>query len=150
MGIVELAANFTNLRNKKDELSATLKAFTANLDEAEKQLLEAMAESGVNSIKLEGLGLFSMRTKNYFNVNAEDKPKFFEYLKNTSNESILKLDINPQTLKAFLSDHFEELVKTQIDFTQEDLVTARQSVQTYLENYGVKCFTDRVVSFKKE
>lgn len=77
--------------------------------ECETQLMEAMKEAGVGSISIDGVGRLTLSRTSYPSVNGANKPIFFDYLRNTGNEGLLKLDVATNTLTAFLKKHVQEL-----------------------------------------
>lgn len=107
--IVELGRKFKECKLKADQLKADLDAANAEWSEVENDLIEAMKDEGVGSIKIDGVGLLMMRRKSYLSVNAANKPTFFEYLQASGNGDLLKLDVHNATLTAFLKKHQEEL-----------------------------------------
>jgi hypothetical protein len=146
--IVELGRKFADLKAKSEEAADALKEINAEWDEAEKALLEAMVEEGVKSVAIDGLGLFSMRVKNYLSVNAANKPGFYVYLKESGNGSLLKEEVNPKTLTAFLNGHVEELIK-KLQKEGKDPVEARKEALEFLNKKGASYFTDRGIALTK-
>lgn len=115
-GLKPLAKQFGDLKRLHEALKACLDEVAEHWDECEKQLIEHMIDEGVSSIKIEGYGNFILSRSTYPNVNAANKPQFFEYLKASGNEGLLKLDVPTNTLTAFLKKHVDELKK---QFTEE-------------------------------
>jgi hypothetical protein len=111
--IIELGKKFAECKKESEELTKKLKAANEAWDAVEKELLEVMLDAQVNSIDIEGVGRLTMSRSSYPSVNAAAKPQFFDYLKDSGNGGLLKLDVNPQTLNAFLKKHIEEL-RTQL------------------------------------
>lgn len=147
MTIQTLASQFLELKKKSDFLSEELKKTNAEWEEVEKELLNAMVEEGTSSIRLEGMGLFSMRTRSFLSVNAANKPNFYEYLKESGNGDLLKLDVNPRTLTAFLKGH-QETLESQYLNEGLDPVDARKKALEFLNQKGASYFSERGVSFK--
>lgn len=148
--ILEHAKRFKELKAKSAEQDAALKETNKEWDECELQLLEAMIEEGVNSINIDGLGLYSMRTENYLSVNAANKPVAYGYLKESGNGSLLKEEVNPRTLTAFLKGHLADLIKARVENTGVDEVIARQACLEFLNSKGVNYFTKRGVALKEK
>jgi hypothetical protein len=115
-GIKELARQFGDLKRAHEAIAALLSALGERWDENEKALIEHMIEEGISSVKIEGYGNFILSRSTYPNVNAANKPAFFEYLKASGNEGLLRLDVPTNTLTAFLKKHVEEL-KAQLTAT---------------------------------
>ena len=147
--ILERAKRFFELKGQNEVAKDILKELSEKWDEAEKLLIEAMVEEGVNSVDLDGIGKFSMVTKNYLSVNAANKPGFLDYLKSSGNGAIIKEDVNPRTLTAFLKDHLEAVIGT-YEQTGLDKVDARNAALEFLKEKGAAYFSDRGISFRKE
>lgn len=145
--LTELAKSFFDCKKSHDDLTEKLKEVEKNWQDVETQMLDAMIEEGVNSISIEGCGQFSMRTKNYLSVNAANKEKFFEYLKESGNGHLLKLDVNPRTLTAFLAEHMEGLVET-AQKEGLDIVDARDKALKFLNDKGANYFTKRDIALR--
>lgn len=107
--IVELARKFKECKVKAEDLKAQLETANSEWSAVESDLIEAMKDAGVGSVKIDGVGLIMMRRKAYLSVNAANKPSFFEYLQASGNGDLLKLDVHNATLTAFLKKHQEEL-----------------------------------------
>lgn len=147
--ITKLATKFKELRAQSEEQTKALKELNLEWEAVEKELLEAMAEEGVRSVDIEGLGKFYMTTKNYLSVNIANKPSFYDYLQESGNGNLLKLDVNPRTLTAFLKGHLEELISQKVQGGL-DQIEARNQALEFLNKKGASYFVDRGVSFKEE
>jgi hypothetical protein len=148
--ISDIAKQFKELKDKSAAQAEALKSLNKEWDMCELELIDALIEEGVKSINIEGIGLIMMRVKNRLSVNIADKPVLFEYLKETKNEGILKLDINPATLGSWLDAHLEELIKEKVA-NGLDMVDAREQALKFLhEQAGVSCFSKREIALKKE
>jgi hypothetical protein len=145
--LVELAKEFKGFKIAHAEAADALKKIETDWQENETKLQELMIEEGVRSITIEGVGQLSLRTTNYPSVNAANKPQFFEYLKKTGNDSILKLDVNPRTLGAFLKEHTESLISEKMK-DGSDEVSAREYVLENLKKEGVAFFLKRDIALK--
>ncbi len=146
--IVELAKKYKDFDARHKAASAALKLLNEEWGECEVELLEAMVEDGVNSVKLEGVGNFSMATKAFLSVTAANKPSFFIYLKKTGNGGLLKEDVNSATLSSFLKDHLEQLVRDKVN-SGKDEVDARKEVLEYLNKQGASYHTERQIRMLK-
>ena len=146
--LVELGKKFFELKSQYESTEKILDGINTQWQECETELLEMMAEEGVASINIDGLGLFSMRTRNMLSVNAANKERFYEYLKESGNASLLKLEVNPRTLTAFLSEHLDTLIeKRREDGLLE--MNAREAALKFLNDKGANYFTKRDIAFKK-
>lgn len=148
--ITELVKNFKALKEKSEDASKQLKEINSEWDVCESELLDAMVNEGMSSVKVEGIGQASFSTKNYLSVTADNKPQFFQYLKESDNDGILKLDVNPRTLGAFLDSHLEQLIEdnTQTNTEECDPITARNTAIDFLKSKGVSAFMKRTLSFR--
>lgn len=147
--ITELAKRYDELQTKHEEQSDILKAISTEWEALETELLEAMAEEGVNSVRLDGIGLISMSVSNYLSVNAANKPGFYEYLKAAGHGGLLKEEVNPKTLTAFLKGHLEELIKGFQENYDMDTVAARDAALIFINDKGASYFTKRGISLRK-
>jgi len=149
MTIQQLAAQYKAIKTRHDSLTEEIKKLNAEWSEVETQLLDAMMEDGVNSVKLVGLGHFIMTTKNFLSVNAANKPQFYAYLKKSGNGALLKEEVNPRTLTAFLKGHLEEITKIYANGGL-DVVEARKQALEYLNVKGASYFSERGVTLRSE
>ena len=146
--ISQLAKQYREIEAKHEEQSARLKELSAEWQAIENKLLEAFVEEGVNSVKLEGLGNFILNTKNYLSVTAGNKEQYFEYLKASGNDGLLKLDVNPKTNGAFLDTHLLTLMS---EYAAEGLnqIEARMKALEFLKQKGVSYFSEKRISVRK-
>lgn len=147
--ITELARRFRELKLKSEEQAEVLKQINGEWSVIETELLEAMSEEGVSSVKMEGLGNFIMSVRNMLSVNAANQPSFYQYLKESGNGALLKESVNPATLTAFLKGHLEDVIKTYIDQGM-DTVDARNSALQFLNEKGATYFTKRGITLRGE
>ncbi len=146
--IVDLARKYKAFSVEAAEVKAELDVVNKAWGECETELLEAMVEAGVNSVKLDGVGNFSMATKNFLSVTAAHKEEFFVYLKESGNAGLLKLDVNPATLKAFLSGHLEQLIRDRVNKGMNE-VDARKEALELLNKRGASYHTERGIRMLK-
>jgi hypothetical protein len=145
--LIELAKAYKRFKLAYAEQEAALDQLDEEWKDLTTKLQDLMIEEGVKSITIEGVGMLSMRTTSYPSVNAASKPVFFDYLKKTGNDSILKLDVNPRTLGAFLKEHSETLITERMKDGMDE-VTAREAVQEELKKEGVAFFVKRDIALK--
>lgn len=148
--LVKLAQEYHAARAKCDALKDQLSEANKAKDEAESVLLEAMTDNEVSSVRIEGLGLFSMTTTNYLSVNAANKPKFYAYLKASGNGGLLKEEVNPKTLTAFLKGHLVEMTKKIADADKLEDFDANKKALEYLKEKGAEYFSERGVSLRSK
>ncbi len=145
---IVLARKFKEQKVAYEAQKETLEKLGKEWEETENALIAAMIEEGVNSVRLDGLGLFSLRTTNFLSVNAANKPGFFDYLKEVGHDSILKLDVNPRTLTAFLNEHLKELQSKLCNEKGIDDISARNEALEILNKRGASYFTKRDIALK--
>jgi hypothetical protein len=145
--IIELGKQFKEFKKKEAELKAELKLLNEQWQTCENELLEAMTEEGVRSVTIENVGMLSMRTTNFLSVTADNKPSFFEYLHESGNAGLLKLDVHAATLKSFLDGHLEKIIQDKKDAGLDDM-EARSEALEFLKSKGAGYFTKRDVALK--
>lgn len=142
--LVEKAKEYFALKTEHDDLSAKLKTVAEKWDAVEVELMQLLIEEGVNSIKLDGLGAFTLATRNFFNVTKENEESFYQYLKDTGNGGLLREYVNPRTLSTFLNSHFERIKETY----GEDF-EAKDKALDFLKQKGASVFEKKTISFRK-
>lgn len=147
--IVSLGKMYRSLQNLSEAIKELQKVVDSEWSTIEADLQEAMIEEGCKSINVNGLGMFTMRARNMLSVNAANKSTlFFPYLTESNNADILKLDVNPKTLGAFLDSHFAEL-QSKYEAEGMDNIQARDKALEFLKEKGVTYFVKRDIAFKK-
>jgi hypothetical protein len=147
--ITSLARQYAEAKKRHDDQKSALDAISLEWTEIENQLLEAMVEEGVKSVLIDGLGLFSMATTSYLSVNAANKPLFYPYLKDSGHGSLLKEEVNPRTLTAFLKEHLVEVTR-RYEEQGMDGIDARNEALKFLSDKGASYFTKREVRMTKK
>jgi hypothetical protein len=147
--LTALARAFSAVRLQLDEANDAIKNLENLVSERERDLLEAMVEEGVKSVSIDGVGLLSLKTTNYLSVNSANKEEFYKYLQESGNGSLLKLDVNPRTLSAFLKNHLEELIRTECAASGKDEIDARNECLEFLNKKGASYFTKHGISLRK-
>lgn len=145
--IIELGKQFKELKRQHAEISNDLKVIATEWTEVENSLIEAMVEEGVKSVNLDGVGMFTVRTTNFLSVTADKKAGFFEYLQESGNGGLLKLDVHPATLKSFLSEHLQFLTQEKIAAGMDEMEAKNEALST-LESKGAGFFTKRDIAMK--
>lgn len=145
--ILSLARGFHVLKLEAARLSEALKDVNSQWATCEAELLQAMADEGLASMKIDGIGTLSTRTENYLSVTGEQKHGFYDYLKHSGNGGLLKEEVNPATLKAFLKQHVEELTRQGVEAGKEEF-DARTEAVTFLQAHGASVFTKRGITLR--
>lgn len=150
MKFPELAKRYRELEAKHIVQSDVLKEIGDEWSAIEAKMLESMVDEGVNQIRLPGIGLFSLSTRNFLSVTVANKEKYIEYLENTGNDGLLKVDVNPKTNGAFLDKHLAQLIQEKIDSGEcDNVVEGRKKVLEFLNQHGVSYFSERKISVRK-
>lgn len=99
--IVALATELALLKERKDTLAEQEKSINIRIEAISKQELpEAMDESGVSNIKIDGVGRISLRGEVYTSILSENREAAYEWLRATGRGSIITETVNASTLKA--------------------------------------------------
>lgn len=146
--LVDLAKRYYELQTKHEALSAEIKALGETWTVCETELLDALADEGVSSIKLDGVGLVSMRTQNILSVNAANMDGYFEYLRSINKEDLIKPYINPRTNSAFLKEHLDSII-VQLENDGQDPIDAKEKALQFLNSKGASYFVKRGIALKK-
>lgn len=147
--MIELAKRFKDLKAESAKQEEVLKKINKEWDAVDQELMSLMIDEGVNSASLTGIGRITMRTKNYLSVTKENKEKFFDYLRESGNDSILKLDVHAGTLGTFLDSHLAEL-KAKNEADGMDMIEARDKALEFLKEKGANYFIKRDLALGKE
>ena len=145
--IIELGKAFKAFKEQDQILKKQMKDLSAQWTACELELIEAMVDEGVKSVNVEGIGTLTMRTTNFMSVTGEQKPQFFEYLQESGNGGLLKLDVHAATLKSFLDDHLEKLIEDKKAAGRDDM-DARSEALEFLKSKGAGFFTKRDIALK--
>ena len=94
---------YLDLKARKDELEEELKEVKANLEALSRQMVEEM--DGIELDKFSAFGsTFSVRRTLATNVRAEDKDTLFCMLRDEGHGHLIREDVNPRTLAAFVKE----------------------------------------------
>lgn len=144
----ELAKKFAELKYSVDAKKKELAEINEQWDEVERELMDAMVEEGTNSIGVDGIGLFSLRTKNYMSVNSANHFAFFQYLREHGHGSLIRDYVPPATLTSFLKEHQAELEGKYVAEGM-DQIDARNKAIDYLKTKGAACFSEKQIALTK-
>lgn len=149
--IIDLALEFKKAEDAYEAAKAVLKELDEKWNEAQQRLIDAFVEEGVNNISIEGVGVFSFGKRVFLSVKNEDKPGFFEYLREEGDDGILKLDVNTQTLSSYLNKKKELLQDLYMQAHPDaDKVDAEEKTLEYLKEKGVNYFSTPRISIRKK
>ena len=103
----ELADRFKELRERKAELADETKANNAEIEQAEYDLSQLMAQTETQSFQRAGT-LFYLTTKTYASADKEHKDELFDVLRNEGYGSLITETVNANSLSAFVKEQMSE------------------------------------------
>lgn len=148
MSLAELAKKFAECKKIDADLEAQKDKNNEVWDQVEKEMIELMINEGASSIRIDDLGLFSLQSKTYLSCNAADKPKMFNYLQESGNGGLLKLDVHAKTLSSFLSAHVTD-IETKLVESGVDPIEAKTKAVDFLKEKGASIFKDQKIAMRK-
>lgn len=143
------AKTYKDARDRSKILSEQLSTQKETEKQCVNDLLELMVEEGVKSIKIDGVGLLSMKVTSYLSCTVANQEILYPYLRESGNGGLFKETINPKTLTAFLNEHLNELVRDRIGKGMDE-VDARANALAFLSEKGASYFTDRGISLRAQ
>ena len=99
LSLKELAERLMKVRTDKENLEQVKKDLNAQEDVLEQKMIDVMIDGGEGTVKYPDIGSFTLATSHYPSI-ADDKV-FFEYLKESGQESMAKYTVNGNTLKSW-------------------------------------------------
>ncbi len=103
----ELADRHKELRERKTELADETKANNAEIEQAEYDLSQLMAQTETQSFQRAGT-LFYLTTKTYASADKEHKDELFDALRNEGYGSLITETVNANSLSAFVKEQMSE------------------------------------------
>ena len=103
----ELADRLKELRERKAELADETKANNAEIEQAEYDLSQLMAQTETQSFQRAGM-LFYLTTKTYASADKEHKDELFDVLRNEGYGSLITETVNANSLSAFVQEQMSE------------------------------------------
>jgi len=103
----ELADRLKELRERKAELAEETKANNAEIEQAEYDLSQLMAQTETQSFQRAGT-LFYLTTKTYASADKEHKEELFDALRNEGYGSLITETVNANSLSAFVKEQMSE------------------------------------------
>jgi len=105
----KMVRELRELRDQKEKLEADLKDVNLSIRKlAEHQIPEYMDEHEIEKLSVSGVGTVYLTTKVYANVKKENQEAFFEWLRETGNEELIREAVHPSTLNAFAKEQLSE------------------------------------------
>jgi hypothetical protein len=105
--IVELARELSRSKRYKQAMEKAAQTINKNVEQQEKELCLLMAQEQLSNFTIDGVGQFILKLKSYPNII--NKIKFFEWVRQQGDGSIIEEAIHPQTLKRYIREKIEEL-----------------------------------------
>ena len=103
----ELADRLKELRERKAELADETKANNAEIEQAEYDLSQLMAQTETQSFQRAGT-LFYLTTKTYASADKEHKDELFDALRNEGYGSLITETVNANSLSTFVKEQMSE------------------------------------------
>jgi hypothetical protein len=102
MDLREKVAELVELKNQLKSLADDEKAIKAEIEALENDIELDMLNSGSSKHTFPGVATISMSIQNFPRVADEDR--FFEYLRKTDQDGLIKETVNANTLKAWFKE----------------------------------------------
>ena len=107
--MIELAKEAGDLKEKKTDLEAKLKAVGQRLSQIlDHELPEIMEDQEVPKFSVDGIGTIFLRTEVYSNVRKDDRETFYSWLRENGHEDLIVPWVFPATQKAFIKEQLNE------------------------------------------
>lgn len=114
----------SELRRLYKHTSDMLEEIKEEKTQLEASLFIALENAGIQNIKGDDGTTFYKKEQFFASVKIEDKPEFFQWLRDHQMGDIIKEDIHPKTLTAFVKEQMEhenELPKCVSTFTRNTI-----------------------------
>jgi hypothetical protein len=109
MSIVDIATKMQAVKAELDELKAKTTELQKEFDELRKvKLPEAMEEAGMESARISGVGVVSLRTDAYVSIKGGKKEEAYRWLAEHGYEDLVTDYVQPSTLKAFAKEQYDQ------------------------------------------
>ena len=102
-----LADRLKELKERKSELAEETKVNNEEIEQAEYELSQLMANTETQSFQRAGT-LFYLTTKTYASANKENKDELFDALRSEGYGSLITETINANSLSAFVKEQMSE------------------------------------------
>jgi hypothetical protein len=107
MDLFNISDNLVVLRDQKKELDDALKEVNRQIDEAEQALVAAMVEEEMQNFTRNDRQ-FILTTRTYANAKSGMMPLICDWMKDNDLGDMVKEQIHPQTLQAWVKETIEE------------------------------------------
>ena len=101
----DLTRRMSELAERIDLLEQSKKEHQKEYDAIRKRYLpDAMADEGIENIRLEGVGAVSVRSDVYVTIPAESRDVAYDWLRGTGHGGIIKETVHSSTLRATVKE----------------------------------------------
>ena len=104
-GIRELVGQLREARDRKTEHEQRIKALDIVINAVEEKVRDAMVDSGIQNMRVEGVGLAYLSSALYPNVG--DPQKFVAWLDNNGYGDMAQRGVHPSTLRSWWKERTE-------------------------------------------
>jgi hypothetical protein len=105
----ELATELRDLKALLADQEAVAKETKKRIDALCKTAIpELMDSMDIENAKIEGVGTIYLRHDLYANVKADDRDKFYDWLRDNGFDELIKETVHPGTLKAWAKEQLDQ------------------------------------------
>lgn len=129
----ELGKELFRLKRQREKLTEQLKTVNENIEKlATDKLIKLMETTDLEKFTIRGYGTIYVKDEFFANVKKEDRPKVYEWLRKTGNDSLIQDWVFPSTLKAFVREQFTQgqplpdFIKVQFVPTANTMTTGKK------------------------
>ena len=109
LSLVDLARELRRVGDLHDEAKEIVSDLYKDLQTLSVSIIpERMADEEITTMNIDGVGRLQCRTDAYVSVLKADKPEFMQWCIDSNNAPLIKEDIHPATLKAFIKDRVKQ------------------------------------------
>ncbi len=106
---IEVAKQYAELKDKKDQLEADVKKVNAEIETVQLDLVSLMVELSLQNFKLDDGRLFSLVIEPFPRIKNQDE--FYQWLEENNEEYIIKHTIHNKTLRSWYKQFKEKKEK---------------------------------------
>ena len=105
MTIAELAQAQVDVKNEIEALKASTSLLDKRFDDLRlHRIPDKMEETGILSVKLDGIGRLSMQGNLHASILKDKKEEAYDWLQENGHGDLIKGTVNASTLKAFIKE----------------------------------------------
>ena len=135
MNIAQLAARIKTLQESVKELESMTSSMKSEIEYISMTILpEKMADQGITSTVVKGVGRVTVKADMFCNVPADNKPALEKWLKEHGYEDLIKPTVNASSLKAMVKELSESQDEDEVNqwIEIQDIVSVRPFVKATL------------------